>query len=141
MLLFLEVLDWIVENFGGAYYGKKVYGKNHNKSYNWTIGTKKAGDVIKMVYPYLIIKRKQAKVIIAYREIQQLRIRTCPGRRIVPQELREEIFCSLKMLNHRGAESVEANTFDVNNLLTKIESELVRNSKNRISDDLVVRRN
>ena len=92
-----------------------------------------------MVYPYLVIKKEQARILLAYRQIQKLKIITCPGVKACPEELRQEVMDTIKLLNHRGPESVETNTPDVDNLITKIESELDRNAERQISDNLSVK--
>lgn len=136
----IVLLDWLVNNFGGNYTMKplkKGMELRHSKSYNWNLHCEKAAHVLEMVQPYLVIKRKQVELVLAYRKIQALRTKCSPGVFRVPPELREEIFVTLKSLNRRGPESVETNTPDISLVLKKIESELIRNGKNRISDDLV----
>ena len=139
----LVLLDWLVVNFGGNYTKKalKIGMENkHSKSYNWNIHCDKAGQIIEMVLPYLVIKKRQAELVLAYRKIQKLGIKTCPGVSIVPMALRDEIFENLKFLNRRGPESVETNTPNLSEVLRKIESELVRNSEREASDVLSVKR-
>lgn len=132
----LELLTWLVDNFGGGIYEKRVYKSNHSKSFNWSVGDKSAEEILTVVYPYLIIKKKQAELALAYRKLQNLNRPTYPGLCALPKELRHEIFITIKHLNS-CPKSVEANMPNANSLLAKIESELVRNNENRISDNLV----
>lgn len=138
----IVLLDWLVANFGGNYTAKPIkkgMELKHSKSYNWNIHCEKAGHVLEMVLPYLVVKKQQAILVLAYRDIQKLGIKTYKGFSVVPMALREEIFTTLKFLNRRGPESVETNMPDVNKVLMKIESELIRNNKNRAGDGLVVK--
>lgn len=135
----IVLLDWLVENFGGNYTAKKLaegMELTHAQSYNWNLHCEQAGKLLNMVTPYLVIKKQQAQLALAYRKIQQLDFRGCPGRCVVPKQLREEIFLMSKLLNRRGPESVETNTPDVSSLLMKIESELARNSEIKVGDNL-----
>ena len=133
----LELIDWLLNNFGGYLHQKPVYSDTHNQSYNWTVYCKYAGELLKMVYPYLIIKKRQAEIILAYRKLQEMGLKTYPGKRLIPLHLRHEIFETVKSLNSHKSKSVETNMPNVEGLLAKIESELNRNIKNRISDNLV----
>jgi hypothetical protein len=138
-----EVLDWVVENFGGAYYArsrKAINANRHAISYQWHSGCDFAGNVIALIEPYLIVKKQQAILALKYRELQKLDRKTCPGTCKFPEALRIEIAQMFKQLNHRGPESVTTNTPDFNDLLKKIESELTGNRERRISDDLSVKR-
>jgi hypothetical protein len=139
----LSLLDWLVDNFGGNYVAKPIkkgMELKHSKSYNWNLHCEKAAHLIEMVLPYLVIKKQQAELVFAYRKIQALRTKCAPGVFRVPPELREEIFLMMKSLNHRGPESVTTNTPDLNEMLRKIESELIRNDKNGVCENPVANR-
>lgn len=139
----IVLLDWLVNNFGGNYVLKPIkkgMELKHSKAYNWNIHCEKAGNLLSMILPYLVIKKKQAELVLAYRKIQELNVKSYPGHFVVPVSLREEIFVLLKFLNKRGPESVETNTPDFNNILMKIESELIRNSERKVSDDFSIKR-
>lgn len=133
----MRLMDWLVENFGGWICAKPIYKKEHKKSYNWSLMCSKAGNILEMVLPYLIIKKQQALIAVSYRKLQTFKKCSYPGKRKYPIGLRQEIYGAFKYLNRRGSKSVETNTLDVNSLLAKIESELDRNIKNRVSDNLV----
>ena len=56
------IMDWLKNNFGGNIYSQRngtLY-----SIYRWRIHSKKAADFLKFVYPYLIIKKRQAKLAI-----------------------------------------------------------------------------
>ena len=112
----------------------------HKVSYSWRVSRVVAEEIISVVYPFLVVKKRQAQICLAYRKLQNLKVKSFPGQHIVPEELREEIFQMLKSLNSRGPKSVETNTPDINSLLVKIESELSRNIERKIGDNLSVKR-
>jgi len=60
------MVDFLKENFGGGISFKKSKNINHLNQYAWQIGGKKAIEIVKLVYPYLIIKKRQADVFIEY---------------------------------------------------------------------------
>jgi hypothetical protein len=123
------LMDWLVNNFGGAYYKKPIKSLKHNQSYNWYLHCEQAGKILELVYPYLVIKQKQAELALAYRKIQKLHLHTHRGYFAVPEKLRQDIYEKAKSLNSRIPESVETNTSDISEMLIKIESELDRNAK------------
>ena len=63
-----EILDWIKKNFGGNINNQHLpKNPKHNTSWKWI--TTKRTDVLRileLIYPYLIVKKKQAKLIINY---------------------------------------------------------------------------
>ncbi|MBA7577582.1 hypothetical protein ES708_19435 [subsurface metagenome] len=61
-----KVLDWIKNRFGGSVRRHDI--KSRSKAWTWYIYTIKAKDFLKMIYPYLVIKEKQAKIAIEFRE-------------------------------------------------------------------------
>ena len=133
----MRLMNWLVENFGGWICKKPIYKKEHKQSYNWSLMCSQAGDVLEMVLPYLIIKRQQAMIMVSYRKLQAFKKYTYPQRKKYSESIREEIYEAIKYLNCRGSRPVETNTLDTDKLLVKIESELDRNIKNQISDNLV----
>ena len=61
-----EVLEWIVENFGGAIHTRKMY-MTAKQGYSWKPKTYKEGEIfILSILPYLRIKRKQAMIALSY---------------------------------------------------------------------------
>ena len=134
----LRLICWLKENFGGSVSARnrKSFKKEWKDCYSWSIYCSQAGRLIALVYPYLIVKKQQAEIVIAYRKIQELNKTTHRGKRAVPLSLREEISACVKFLNHRGPKPVTTNTPNVSVLLTKIESELESNLKRRNGDVL-----
>ncbi len=54
-----ELMDWLTTNFGGHYYTRKT------KFYVWIVTHKKAVVFLQLMYPYLLLKKHQAKHCIA----------------------------------------------------------------------------
>ena len=132
-----DLMDWIQSNFGGSVHKRKAHSENWKQAYDWRIVCTQAINLIELIKPYLIIKKNQAEIAVSYKRLLDMRVNTYNGKYAFSRKLREDIYQSIKILNTKGPKSVETNTPDTNLLLGKIESELSRNVKNRISDDLV----
>jgi len=132
------LIEWLLKEFGGFVKKKKMYSNKHKQGFTWQLSDKDADHVLEMVLPYLVIKRSQAILYLSYRKLQKTTPKTYPGHSEVNTDLRREIHEYMKSLNSSFSESVETNTLDFNSLLKKIESELNRNVKRRIGDNLSV---
>jgi len=65
-----ELLDFLKENFGGCVSkGWQPKGKGRNAIYDWSIGSEDAQVLLLQLYPYLIIKKKQAKLAVKFQTI------------------------------------------------------------------------
>lgn len=64
-----EVMEWVKERFGGNIYKRKMpKNKNWKQSYNWIVSSKKAEEVLRLIEPYLVIKKAQAQLGIELRD-------------------------------------------------------------------------
>lgn len=71
-----EVIDWLYGLFGGY-----VQTKNHLKNsgykshwkecYSWRLSSNQAQDFLRLVYPYLRIKKSQADIAIEFQEVKR----------------------------------------------------------------------
>ena len=59
-----RLLDWLKNNFGGRI-GKQYYGKQYSQ---WILHCGKAADVLRNIYPFLVIKQEQADIFFKFRE-------------------------------------------------------------------------
>ena len=132
-----DLMAWLQSNFGGSVHKRKMHSEKWEQSYDWRICCTQAINLIELVKPYLIIKRSHAEIAVSYKRLLDMRVNTYNGKYVFSRQLREDIYQCYKSLNGKGPKSVETNTSEVNDILTKIESELTSNGKNRISDDLV----
>jgi hypothetical protein len=102
-----EPLYWLYENFGGRVRGPLRRPKeNHKPIYFWQTATSSAESFLKEIYPYLIVKKKQADVALKLRATLGKM-----GERASEETIRqrEELKAELSRLNRRGlsAEEVE----------------------------------
>jgi len=69
-----DLMDWLVENFGGYYRDETKYKKNevltHKKPiYSWRLQrTRDLVPILKLVIPYLIIKKDKGMRVLNYRK-------------------------------------------------------------------------
>lgn len=60
----LELLEWIKSKVGGIIVSKKKRLAHHNNSYAWSVRQDKAIQFLKEIQRYLIVKEKQARLIV-----------------------------------------------------------------------------
>ena len=64
--------EWIIQQFKfafGGFAGVNRHGtKNHQVYWQWSLAAIKAGDFLKIIYPYLKIKKPQAELAIKFQE-------------------------------------------------------------------------
>lgn len=65
-----EVIDWIYEEFGATRSVRSRWKDHPNwkTCYFWTTSAKKAGEFLKLIYPYLRIKKEQARLAIEFQD-------------------------------------------------------------------------
>jgi hypothetical protein len=74
---------------------------NHRNAWRWNVWTQQAGDVLRVIVPYLITKRRQAELLLELIDLQAKKY----GRTVVPaseKARRVEIESEIKALNRRG---------------------------------------
>lgn len=99
----LTIMEWIQARWGGKLerYGKPRSPKHKQMHYIYW-GGPDCIPVIQAVYPYLIIKRRQAQLVLA---LHALRIDRPQRRAGVPEELhgqRRDLVAQVVKLNYRG---------------------------------------
>lgn len=70
--------QWLKFAYGGGvyiYYSKNPKWKNH---WEWSVAGKRALDFLKLIYPYLRLKKPQAEIAIKFQEEKINRVRTRP---------------------------------------------------------------
>lgn len=101
----LETIERLYELFGdGRINGQKCYKKpGHKQVYYWVVNADQAWEIIKLVRPYLITKRKQAEIAEAFYERERLKggIYNKASSRVLKE--REKLHGKMKKLNQRGA--------------------------------------
>jgi len=117
----LRLMKFLVHSFGGKYYVRSKTNLSKKVQYCWHPSGRKNRELFLLgVLPYLVIKREQAKIALAYLSI---------GEQEKNPDLKRELVLKCQALN-REDESATTNTLnneDINSLM--IESELTGDSK------------
>ncbi len=107
----LEIIEWISKTYGSS---KPIRKRNHEKNprwktaYEWNISAKKALVFLEMIYPYLKIKKEQARLCIEFQKDKMNRKFTTSGitngHTLSKETLskREEYYLKVKKLNQKG---------------------------------------
>lgn len=96
----LEIINWLVDNFGGLKYIRKATNKFRQR-YEWILDRTKISSVVTAIFPYLIIKKKHAEVMLSFRKSFDDNV----SKRTTSEEVRNlrfQLAESMKHLNHRG---------------------------------------
>jgi hypothetical protein len=101
-----DLMRWINTNFGGAMWRvKRRRGEDGSGRwkvcYHWELGHTKASDLLLMLLPYLVVKKKQAELFLEHQGTMKKW-----GKSGVPAsvlETRESLMGEVKALNRRGA--------------------------------------
>lgn len=62
----IHLIEWLSLNFGGYYWTNKRSQPRYKILYQWELSAKKACKLLEMVYPFLIIKKAQAKLVLDF---------------------------------------------------------------------------
>jgi len=93
-----KLVEFFQNNFGGWIFLKKKKKMNHKMLYQWMIDRSKASNLLKLVLPYLLLKRKQAKLMIAFQNKRKVGIHQTE----IEKNRDDEDFEIMKSLNKRG---------------------------------------
>jgi hypothetical protein len=63
----MALLEWFVSKFGGRIYEHHAGSENWRQCYRYEISGYAAGELCKAVLPYLVIKRRQAEIVIGFK--------------------------------------------------------------------------
>jgi hypothetical protein len=124
----IELMEWLVQHFGGQYYSHRRSNSKHCIAYGWRPKGRSNGERLLLgLLPYLVIKKEQAKVALEY-------IRLPHNNGFEPElaKKRQEMLTKMQSLNKRGSSSLETNTQEASKEV-KIESDLVGDSE-RVPD-------
>ena len=94
------LIDWLQSKFGGQVYLSKKETEKTKAAWMWRVTKKKDIEILLLaILPYLVVKREQAKVLLAYVQLAHE----------ANSELRATYWQRLRILNARGV-SVTTNT-------------------------------
>lgn len=93
------LIQWLHFSFGGSCYAKKIYGENDKQQWEWALWTVRASEFLKLIYPYLRLKKPQAELAIKFQGARRGR-----GHRLTEGEMAvmEAQKFLLTVLNKRG---------------------------------------
>lgn len=101
-----RVLEWIQTRFGGSVNLERRNNPKHKLVYRWISEANSLSDVITALLPYLVVKKDQAELILAYRRTLPQVVKTHRSTYDTPNHVKDErhrIHGKLAMLNRRGA--------------------------------------
>jgi len=118
----IRLLQWCQKYFGGNIYSGHTWAEKHGKNWKpskeWMLclGNKRGEQLILAIMPYLLLKMKQAKLLLEFVRISEGRIH------VYRAAERERMWAEMKVLNKRGL-TPTTNTPD-SSKGEKIESDL-----------------
>src|SRR5215469_32062 len=62
---YLPLLEWCQARFSGGIYERMEYRIHRKHSWLWSVAGQKALSAIRAAYPYLLVKRRQAEIVLA----------------------------------------------------------------------------
>lgn len=92
-----RLVEFLKDNFGGSFSKRKVVG-NRKKAYAWELSSNLAANFLRIIYPYLLLKQKQAKICIDFQG------NGIPMRKATEKEknIRNKMIFKISLLNKRG---------------------------------------
>lgn len=67
-----RVCEWLKAHWGGSIQSRDLPSQTQYVCYRWQLGASAAATLLKAIYPYMLIKRDQAALAIAFQEHMQL---------------------------------------------------------------------
>jgi hypothetical protein len=97
------LMEWLVSNFGGRYKCRRKANERHKATYDWWFNNGKALGLLRLIEPYLIVKRDQALLGISLME-GWVSVPFGRGAKTPPEETerREWHYKRMKALNQTG---------------------------------------
>lgn len=93
-----QVMDYLTSKLGGNLIIRKPYKKRQRSYYMWRIYSQKAGDLLEILLPYLIIKKEEALLAIEFQSTLNYEPKKLSPETIIE---RDEIAEKLKQLKGR----------------------------------------
>jgi len=97
------LMNWLVERFNGRIKPRKKVNPKHKTTWNWVLDHGKALHALRMIKPYLVVKKKQAEVGIELIE-KWVSPNGGKGSQTPSKEVerRESLYQTMKILNQTG---------------------------------------
>jgi hypothetical protein len=103
----LRLIRWLCETFGGSFYfshPKSRQKVSNRVCHSFRLFEKRAAVVLARIMPYLICKREQAEVGLAYRVLRDLGSK---GRKLTPEDLKARAGFREQMQNLNSSQSCD----------------------------------
>ncbi len=98
-----DLLNWLQKRIKfGSIYIRKDKRKNRKRGWNWRVACNNAIIVLKEVFPYLIVKKKNAEILLSLWGYENIFNRISSKIPFEIQKIREEVFDEIKVLNYRA---------------------------------------
>lgn len=68
-----EIIEWLRDQFGGTIYGQRQPKGNRREAFCWRLSEITGSNFLRLILPFLRIKREEAHVALAYREYIEAR--------------------------------------------------------------------
>ena len=101
----LRLLNWVQSHFGGTVSLERRNNLAHKQIFRWLASADDLDALIPALLPYLIVKRDQAELVLAYRATLPPKVRTHRSTHDRPQHITDErlkLRERLQALNKRG---------------------------------------
>lgn len=102
----LRLLQWIQVRFGGSVKIERRMNTSHQTVWRWIAHVDNLEEMLAAVLPYLVIKRDQAELLLAYRKTLAPTICGHRARGVIAADVKRErqrLMLALTELNKRGA--------------------------------------
>jgi hypothetical protein len=95
----IDLIEWLKNTFGGNVKTIKPRSKNNKRAWEWYLAGEPAAKFIKLVRPYLLIKKQQADLAIAFQSEKRGK-----GYHLTDENRRKEeaAWLSARTMNRRG---------------------------------------
>lgn len=100
------MMSWLRDRIGGTVKLEKRSNPRHKPVFRWYVGADELDAIVRAVVPYLIVKKRQAELVIAYGDTLGAMVTTKRSTDDTPDETKHERFRihdELRALNKRGA--------------------------------------
>jgi hypothetical protein len=101
----VRMLHWVREHFGGSVKFEKRSQSHHKPMWRWASATSELESITRAVLPFLIVKREQAELFLAYRATVSVASHEWRRKDGAPESVkvaRQRIHAKLSTLNQRG---------------------------------------
>jgi hypothetical protein len=124
----MDLMQWLTENFGGGRRAKQRSKQIHKPTFDWIYDNGKAIEILELVKPYLVVKKRQADIGIEFISEWEYP-KGGQGSQTPPHEVarREKCWLTMRMLNQLGSTAATTESESPCESRVKRQSDLVGN--------------